>query len=73
MMRDAYPDSWISTSEAADFFGVDPSTIRQWGRRYGIRPVGKIGKEAAWDRVQLMRTEKQTRAAARRCPHKIAS
>ena len=39
-------EKWININEAAEFFGVKPSTIRDWIRKGKDIPAQKIGK--AW-------------------------
>ncbi|QBI53444.1 Helix-turn-helix domain protein [Streptomonospora litoralis] len=66
----ADPFQLITTAEAADHCGVDPSTIRQWCRR-GLLTRANPGErgEAKYSLVDVARAEQATRHRARRTPH----
>lgn len=63
------PFELITTSQAAEHCGVDPSTIRQWVRRRILTRAnpGERG-EARYRLVDVARAEQRTRRRARRTP-----
>lgn len=43
-MASPFPNTWLSTKEAARFLGIHPDTLRRW-RREGIGPrYSRIGR-----------------------------
>lgn len=51
----------IRTSDAVELVGRPAGTIAYWHHRGWIRKVGKAGREATWDRVDLLATERDLR------------
>ena len=45
-MTDNKEERWINVNEAADYFGVKPTTIRDWIKKKPDMPAVKIGR--AW-------------------------
>lgn len=54
----------IRTRDAGELVGRPPATIRYWGHRRWIRRVGKVGREATWDRTDVLATERDLRLGA---------
>lgn len=42
-MKKEIEDKWINTDEAADYFGVKATTIREWIKKNNRIPAHKIG------------------------------
>ena len=43
------PDDLVTPSRAAELLGVPSGTVRQWILRYGLQPLGSLGRWPAYD------------------------
>jgi hypothetical protein len=44
-----HPDDLVTPTRAGQQLGVKPSTVRTWIERYGIEPLGHLGRWPAYD------------------------
>lgn len=60
---DPQPHDVVTPTQAAEMFGVPPSTVRSWIRRRKLEPLGRIGRYNRYDYRQLAEIERDMRAA----------
>lgn len=56
------PQDVVIPSRAAELFDVSPELMRQWIRRRGVKPIGKLGRYNAYDLQDLAEVERHMRA-----------
>jgi Homeodomain-like domain-containing protein len=56
------PDDIMTPSAIARILGVPASTVRTWIGRYGVEPLGKIGRWPAYDFREIATIDASRRA-----------
>lgn len=56
-------DDLVTPSQAARLLGVPPATVRSWIRRYGIEPLGPLGRWPAYDFNDIAAVQARMRRA----------
>ncbi len=63
------PDDLVTPARAGSLLGVPPSTVRTWISRYGLEPLGCLGRWPAYDYRDIaavdarLRRKRETAAA----------
>lgn len=58
------PEDIVTPSQAGHILGVPASTIRTWIERYGLEPLGKLGRWNAYDFREIAAVEAALRRSA---------
>jgi hypothetical protein len=60
------PGDIVTPTQAARLLGIPAETVRTWIHRYGIRPLGKIGRWNVYDfrEIAAIEAPKSDREAA---------
>jgi hypothetical protein len=64
------PDDLVTPAQAARLLGVPAGTVRIWIHRYGIQPLGSLGRWPAYDYNDIaavdaaLRRKREARQAA---------
>jgi hypothetical protein len=51
------PEDIVTPTRAGELLGVPASTVRTWIERYGIEPLGKIGRWNVYDYREIAAIE----------------
>lgn len=62
----------VTTDEAAELAGVDPSVIRKWVLRGDLKPVRRGAKPLRFDYDDVARVQREKRSKAWRARHEKA-
>ncbi|WP_107406997.1 MerR family DNA-binding transcriptional regulator [Streptomyces indicus] len=55
-------NNFLTTAQAAEAAGVQPTTLRQWARRGYLKPVRIPGSRSSWWReLDVLTVERETR------------
>lgn len=64
------PDDLVTPARAADLLGVEANLVRVWIHRYGIEPLGTLGRWPVYDYNEIaavdaaLRRKREARQAA---------